>query len=359
MKRLRNSKSLVMEAAEYSRLQREYLAWIDARVRAHATAAMMNAELASARLLFPQPEPDIADMLTKSYAGYLAEIQSSPADAESDLTAITFGIHTGASCGFDETLALYSRRTLQRLARINAKDDSQPGWLAPDGSVVQGWHLRGYTIGRDDASRGRSIGSAWVVSNCTSNWNGESIRLDILQGNSTKNILSAPVAAFLDDEMRILIEGDTITFTYTSTIFDGTAELRPAINRYRVRDGRAVREAPLARSYGGFIDEWLKADNIEAARWSSPEAALQHRDLAAKYQKEMIRWEHVSACPGTPPAREISVRWEDSKQTTVFLIGGDSAAEMRMLSISDKRLPSCREIAIGRDRSSIMAEPSR
>jgi len=351
-----------MDFAEYNPIQGEYLAWLDSRVKAGASAAIMNAELASAHLFLDGPEPDIVEMLDKSYAGFLGEIESRPADPERDLLAITFGIHTGAACGFNETLVLYSRRTLQRIAWINAEDlqtDSPGRRRALAEGMVSTWRLRDFAVGRDDPSRGRLIGSAWVLSNCTSNWNGESFRIDLLNGQALKNVFSAGVGASYDDQLRIRTEGDSITFTYTSSIADGTAELRPAISRYRVVGGRAVREAPLALSFGGFIDEWLTADDAEAARWSSREAALQHHDLAARYRKELIGWEHVADCPGPPPAREIAVRWEESKQTTVFLIAGASAAEMRMLSTSDQRLPSCHEISIGNDRRSIMAEPSK
>ena len=126
-----------------------------------------------------------------------------------------------------------------------------------------------------------------------------------------------------------------------------------------MQDGRAIRQAPLAPSFGGFIDEWLRMDDTEAAGWSSPQAAVQHRDVAAKSSKGLFTWEHAATCPGPPPAREIAIRWNDSKQVTVFLIGASSAAEMRMLSVSGKRSPSCREIDIGADLREIMAEPSR
>src|ERR1700674_4581031 len=34
-------------------------------------------------------------------------------------------------------------------------------------------------LGKDDPSRGRMIGSAWVASNCTSNWSGSLFRIDL------------------------------------------------------------------------------------------------------------------------------------------------------------------------------------
>ncbi|WP_321477716.1 hypothetical protein [uncultured Paludibaculum sp.] len=322
----------------------------------------MNAELASAHLFVDGPEPDIAEMLDKSYAGFLREIQTGPSDPDGDLLVVTFGIHTGAFCGVNETLALYVRRTMQRIAWINAEnlqaDTPERRNLQAQG-MTRTWFLRDYAVGKDKPGHGRLIGSVWVQSTCTSAGNMESFRIHLLSAKTPKAVLSTEVHAYLGEDLRIRTDGDDVTFTYSSSITDdGPPTPRPAIRRYRVQGGRALREAPLALSFGGFIDEWLRADDAEAARWSSREAALQHRDLAARYRKGTIGWERVAACPGSPSSREIAVRWSESQKRTVFRIGGASAAEMRMLSISDKPFPSCHEITIGNDRRSILAEPS-
>ncbi|HEY1754792.1 MAG TPA: hypothetical protein VGG72_05315 [Bryobacteraceae bacterium] len=75
--------------------------------------------------------------------------------------AIKFGIHTGSGYNFDETVVLYARDSLQRVARINA----QP-------SYEHGYDLRDLDAGKDDQAGARIIASGWVASNCTSNWNG-------------------------------------------------------------------------------------------------------------------------------------------------------------------------------------------
>jgi hypothetical protein len=337
-----------MSAVDFNLVQNEYLAWIDSRMKAGTSMAKMNAELAAAKLLSDGPQT-VDDQFDKSYAGFLGKIESKPVGPEADLFAITFGIHTGGYCNFDETLVLYTRSQLRRIARINAEQ-----------SHSHGYRLREFATGKDDPSRGRTIGSAWVASNCTSNWNGNIFRIDLLRGQSIENVLNEGVGAFYDDMLKISIDGDTITFNYTSGLMgDGTAKLREAIARYRVQNGHAIRQAPLASSFGGFIDEWLGMNDTEAARWGSPEATMQRHDVAARRGKSLFKWEHVATCPGPPPAREIAIRWNDSKQTTVFTIGASSAAEMRMLSVSDKRSPSCHEIEIGTDRRAIMVEPSK
>jgi len=308
------------------------------------SVARMNEELEAAGLLSNGPQT-VDEMFDKTYAGFLGNIEAKPSRAAEDLLAITFGIHTGGYCNFDETLVLYRRTPLLRIARINAEQ-----------SFTHGYRLRELAVGKEDPS-GRMIGSAWVASNCTSNWNGNLFRIDLLSAQPLANVLDREVSAFGGDKVGISIEDNTVTFRYTTLMGDLDALTRAGIARYRVQDGHAIREAPIATSFGGLINEWLEMDDAEAARWSTPEAATHHRDLAARTRKQLLQWEHVAACPGSPPAREISIQWNESKQTTVFLISASSAAEMRMLSVSDKRSPSCREIDVSAGLSSIVAEP--
>ena len=173
-------------------------------------------------------------------------------------------------------------------------------------------------------------------------------------------MLDQDVSAFGAAKVEISIEDDTVRFDYTTMIGDPDVILRAGVARYGVQGSHAVRQAPIAASFGGFIDEWLGMDDPGAAHWSTRDANIRHHDLAARFKKEyLFSWEHAAACPGPPPAREIAIQWSESKQTSVFLISGSTAAEMRMLSVSDKRSPSCRQIDISADRSSILAEPPR
>lgn len=310
-------------------------------MRTGSSVARMNEELESVGLLSNGPET--VDDFEKNYAGFLGELANRPVRNAAGLSVVTFGIHTGSSCGFDDTVVLYQGKPLRRIATINA-------------SSQHGYRVREVSVGRSDPGRGRIIGSAWVLSNCTSNWNGEAFRIDLLQGRSIATVLERPLGASSAYPVEISIEDDIVTFRYTTAIGDLVSLTRTGIARYRVQGGHAIRQAPVAASYGGFIDEWLGMDDAEAARWSAPEAKAQHHDLAAR--KELLQWEHVAACPGLPPVREIAVRWSKSGQTSVFLISGSSPAEMRMLSVSDKRSPSCKEIDISRDLASILSDPS-
>lgn len=198
---------------------------------------------------------------------------------------ITFGVHTGGHCNLDETIAPYGGSPLKRVARINAEQAYTHGYL-----------LREFTIGKEDLSRGRVIGTGWAASNCTSNWNGNILRIDLLHRQTVENALQEGVGAFSGGEMRISTDEDTVTFTYTAGTGDDAVLTRDALARYRIQGGRAIRVAPLAPSFAGFIDEWLNMEDAEAARWSSPEAARQHHALAEQKGGHIFTWEHAATC---------------------------------------------------------------
>jgi hypothetical protein len=233
-----------------------------------------------------------------------------------------------------------------RLARINGEQ-----------SYTHGFFLRELTAGKGDSVRGRIIGSAWVASNCNSNWNGTIFRIDLARRQSINNVLNRGVSAYGGAEVKISIEDRTVTFDYGTGMGDLAVLTRAGIARYRVQGSRATREAPIASSFGGFISEWLQMDDAEAAGWSAPAAGVSHRDVAERFKNELFEWQHVAACAGPSHAREIAIRWDKSMQTTIFLISASSAADMRLLSVTDQRSPSCQEIDISSDLSSIIAEP--
>jgi hypothetical protein len=202
------------------------------------------------------------------------------------------------------------------------------------------------------------MASAWVASNCTSNWNGSRFRIDLLRNQSIQNLLATTPGFKNDEDVEINITGNAVMFRYTTVSGETVTIMREAIAQYRIQNGHAVRQAPIALSYGGFIHEWLSMDDAEAARWSTPEAAATHHDMATRFNR--FEWDHAASCLGPPAAREIVVRNDESKATGVFLIAGATAAEMRMQSVSDQRTPGCREIEISPDSlGSIIAEPPK
>jgi hypothetical protein len=345
LERFRHYRVYEFSAGEYGPIQDEYIAWVDSRLKTGVSTAQMNEELRRANLLSAGPET-VDDMFDRTYAGYLGAVEPVLLRKAGDLLALKIGIHTGGHCNFDETILLYSSKPFRRVGQINAEL-----------SYTHGYRLREAAVGAEGQARDSIIGSAWVASNCSSNWNGNIFRIDVSRRQSLQNVLDWDVSAFGGADVGISIEDNTLIFKYVTMLGDPDVLTRNAIARFYVQGGHAVRQAPIAPSFGGFIDEWLTMDDAEAARWGTAETSVRHHDLAARRNTELFTWQGVADCPGPPTMREVVLQWSESKQTTVFLISGANAAEMRMLSVLDTPSSSCHEIDISGDLSSILAEP--
>ena len=134
-----------LSVAEYTGLQKEYLAWLDSRVRAGATVKSMNRELIAAGLIPKWPktaDPDAVDEMNKSHAGYVELISEKPVPTDRNIRAIEAGIYKGAGCSLDVTAVLYQRRPLKHLAYVNA-DPSEPDYA---------FHTSGFDVGQADST---------------------------------------------------------------------------------------------------------------------------------------------------------------------------------------------------------------
>jgi len=342
--RFRGHQDHEISAPEYRSIHEEYLAWIDTRIKKGASLASVNAELETAGLLSNGAESS-DEMFNKSFTGYVSKLEEQPGLAPAGLRAISVGMYTGVYCNFDQTIVLYDRATSSRVAYVNAQQSFQHGYL-----------LRALAVSPEGPG-GRVIASIWVASNCSSNWNGDILRLEKIRGSSRVNILERPVDAFGGIEAKVSIVGEVVTFRWGTSAGDTVVLSRDAIARYRLSGPTAVRIAPIAESFGAFVDEWLKLDDQQAARWSTPEAAIAHRKLDAHNQ--IFEWQSVADCPGSPPFREITVEWSDSKKKTVFAVSGSRVEDLRMLAIRDRPSVGCREIDISGDASALMAQPKR
>jgi hypothetical protein len=231
------------------------------------------------------------------------------------------------------------------------------GWINAEPSYTHGFQLSHLIVRADDAARGRLLASAWFASNCASNWNGGRFRIDRAGDRSIRNVLNRGVGFGNLDPVGITVKAGEITFRYTTLMGEADVLTREGIASYRIQADRVVRIAPIAATFGGFISEWLEMDGKEAASWSTAGPARMHQALVAKFHKENFEWEHAANCLGPPSAREIGIRSGDAKHTAVFFIGGSNAADMRLLSVSSQRSAACTEIDIGRNLSSIIAEP--
>ncbi len=344
LQRFRPYKVYEMSAAEYRSIKAEYWAWIDSRMRTGATISAMNQELEAAALVW-----DGAQTVDRTYAGYLGKIEHQSLQLPDGLLAVKFGIYTGGACNFDETVVIYRRDPFQQVVSINAER-----------SYTHGFYLRALAVGSDFPASGAFIGSAWVMSNCTSNWNGNAFRIDVLTpGRSIRNILNHDVSAYGGDDVRIAIDHGTVRFEYTTLAGDTAVLIRAAIECYKIQGDRAIRIAPIAPTFGGFVGEWLDVSDAEAAKWSTAQAMRRHHELATRRAKGTFEFEYVGECPGPPATWEIGVQWEDPKEETVFAVSGARAAEMRMLSLSDQRGKSCREVELDKGIPRIFSQPAR
>lgn len=315
-----------LTAAEVKSIQAEYLAWLNARVTAGMSIEQMNIELNSGKLL---------------KTGFVGTIHSNAANADveddkapDDLLLFILPIYTGSGCNEDETLVLYNRETRQRIGWINGETTYRHGLLF--GAVAA------QPQGSDSTLL---VATDWITSNCTSNWNGQIFRIDALaNGRSTQVLDHSPADGAMAGSTKIQIEKDTVQFTYYSfaNVADPDGSLPLPVERYRVRGTRALRLGPLAVTLDGFINEWLGIEDDEAVRFGSPATATQHRALRTRRSEEWYSFTDAAECPGTPPTHQVRALWDKSKRTTYFRVSGDTAATLRMESVTDSPIPGCR-----------------
>jgi hypothetical protein len=195
---------------EYRGVQKEYLAWIESRLKAGVNEKSMNRELRMAGLFPRQPniaDSDAMDEMNKSHAGYLEPISVKPVHTAKDVLVIAAGVYKGFGCSLDVTAVIYRRRPLRRLAYLNG-DPSDPQYA---------FYLSGLDVGEENSTGERTVASGWVASNCTSTWNGKRIRIDRLEGSLIKQIFARDLNAQDRDEgenVATRVERDIATFWY-------------------------------------------------------------------------------------------------------------------------------------------------
>lgn len=329
-----------LTAAEVKSIQGEYLAWLNTRVIAGMSIEQMNIELNSGKLLAATNDASVIDF-GKSYNGFVGTIHSNALidngendKAPNDLLMFLLPIYTGVGCNVDETLVLYNRETRQRIGWINGQTTYQHGLLF--GAVAA--HPPG-------SERGRLVATDWITSNCTSNWNGQIFRIDSLsKGRATQVLDHSPAGGAMAGSTKIQIDKDVVQFTYYSSanVSHPDDSVPLPVERYRVQGTRALRLEPLAGTLGGFIEEWLGIEDGEAIRFGSPATATQHRTLRIRRSEEWYSFTDAAKCSGTPSTHQVRALWDKSKRTSYFRVSGDTAATLRMESVTTSPIPGCR-----------------
>ncbi len=193
-------------------------------------------------------------------------------EGANDLFVIEAIIPTAGYCSEDSTAIIYQQQPVKRLGWINS--------IRLDG---HGYYLTGIAVG-PDRSGSRVFATGWLMTNCSA-WNGKAIRIDRLTGGSVFNILRRDLNAYTTDAEEVVspsISGDVVTFLYEAGSFIFDVFITPGIARYRLTDGRAQREAPIALTVAGFIGEWLDLSGAELKRWSTSNALSMHGMVAAE-----------------------------------------------------------------------------
>jgi hypothetical protein len=109
-----------------------------------------------------------------------------------------------------------------------------------------------------------------------------------------------------------------VTFWYLGGIGDGMYLSLPAIARYRVVGGHTVLEAPVALTRAGFIHEWLAMADVDAVRWSEPEAFKMRKEIVAASEKHGLKLANIARCGGSPTVWEVGVRLGESTRLYVW-----------------------------------------
>jgi hypothetical protein len=320
-----------LTSARYKEIQEEYIGWINARVRSGISVEGMNQELRFAGILCNEPDNLGSSFSTEQHAGFPDEIRVKRLPQDEFLVLIA-GIYTDIGCTVDETVLLYSKLPLRRIAMING-DDSLGDYPR---------YLSNLALAKDGAGIWL-IASGWFTSWCTSTVTEAMMRIDAVNENSRIGILHKAVPARRSDtDWAILpeITGKTVAFRYATTLRDNLELVGHSILSYRINGVHASSAAPVALSRGVFLNEWLGMSEEEAARWSTPAALAQHR--AADIQLRGFQWEYV--CHRPDSLWEVGVLSYEANQRWVFVMNASRASSLRIISISHQRSQSCTQV---------------
>lgn len=302
----------------------------------------MNAELKAAGLFVSWPDtPDhsrLFDELNRNHAGSLEPVEVKKVRGTGDVLAFGAGIYMGLGCSLHVTALVYDRVSHSRIAVVNA---DHPG-------SSYAFRLSGLDAGPESVEGQRLIATGWVISNCTSTWNGKRVRIDSARAGGSHDLLVRDLTAQDRgpevEDVSARVERDVVTFLYQGATGDGMLLSEPSILRYRVAKQGLIREAPVELTRAGFIHDWLSMDDSDVSRWSEPAAVIRRKTVATALNEHGFDWVHIGVCNGLPPVWEVAVRQHDSHIVYVFRIRGLRATEMRMGSSDETHfwLPSRR-----------------
>jgi hypothetical protein len=327
---------LGLKGSELARARGQYLSWIDARVLGGADQNAMNRELVHAGLIHPVASQNQRQVSVDN-SGWLEEVIERSVPGAADLLEVRLGI--GTICSSDETIAVYSRRPLRRLGIINRRiqgtDEQQvPWWFSP------------LAIGPTDATGHRLLAIGGNSGWCTSNARGGTLRIEDLQDSTMQTLLDRDVSNWSGNDVHITasVHGNTAEFLYEALILGPDVMGRKAIARFSRTGSGLERDAPIALSRTGFIDEWLMMDDAEAAHWSTPEATQHHPQLSG-WAANGFSFEQIALCPGKPQTWQIQIHFDKPVEQRTITLNEAGPYGMRVLNVSREPRANCHQAA--------------
>ncbi|MBL8212566.1 MAG: hypothetical protein JNK87_17760, partial [Bryobacterales bacterium] len=293
----------------YAQLRQEYFAWIDTRVQDRRSTSQMNSESRGAALFVVVNSED------DRRPGVIEPLRARQVAQAPELLAVEVTIHRAMACNWDVSVLLYDRNTRRRVATLRAVADVR---------------TEPYSVLALDAKRQASgelvVGSLWAVSNCTSTWNGQRLRMDRIGSGGSRLLLERDLEAQLQENEKVVVKEGQVRFLYNGAVGDGDILSTEIVANYRVTGDTVTREPPIAMTRAGFLAEWLR---------KNPEAL-------PGFEKG-IEWGVVSECGGSPASWEIEVRSRETAARQFFRIAGERASQLRMAAVNDSKDTACRE----------------
>ena len=326
---------LVVNAKEFSHLQRAYVEWIDACLHRGESIERLNEALKAAGLVaihseVPSPDPD-------NDVGLVDRLVVRHVRADPSLAVVVARIYQNANCGGADTAIFYASGFKERVATIDFG-------VKPDFGAM---YLSGLDAVWDATNGDLIVASGWVASNCTSTWNGKQIQIDRVRSASVRCLLRRSLYAHDRNDgynVGATLANGVASFWYDAGLINGDLLAVAGVASYRVQRERAVRVRPVALTRAGFIQEWVDSESGEASDWSATEAAQVHERVARDLRGKAYDWAGIRNCGGEPAVWEVGTKTEGSSTVNVFRISGSRAQELRMLAVGHQFEASCKPI---------------
>lgn len=314
-----------LTSAQAKRVRADLLAWTDTRLRQGRNVPQMNDELEANGLFPPASLAETEDI----YAGYLDRIVQDTIPWAPDLVRIDLAV--GMTCGFDQTSVIYRKDRMERIGWINE--------VETNGSLA--WGVAPIVAGPPDAAGKRILAAGLMHRWCTSAWGSIELRIWEMDNEQMRPLLIRGLGARRDEDITATVEGEVVTFRYSTSAPDVTILVRPAIHRYRIQGNRATRIPPFAETLIGFVDEWVDLEGDLLRQTSSSEARRAHAEAMKWIKDSAGELFESSRCAGTPSLWQVGFKAFNGPEVRYFLINENGPANLQMVGFTSQPVREC------------------